>query len=89
VLLALYSLVALMATERHRLDPITSRSSAWYVKEHVTFSDALAAVRESLWKALLPKYRSDNYSMSLQQADSVLIPRLLYQRWLSTLCYAS
>jgi hypothetical protein len=82
VLLALYSLVALMATERHARDRITKRSSAWYVKEHVTFSDALAAVRNDLWQDV-------HSSMSSFQDDIVKIPRLLYQRWLSTLCYAS
>ncbi len=87
VLLALYSLVALMATQRHAVTPITSRRSAWYVKEHVTFSDALATVRDSLWQAMIPNDRENHSSMSRKQDDSVKIPRLLYQRWLSTLCY--
>lgn len=81
-LFALYSIVALIATNLHAVHPITKRASAWYVKEQATFSDALAAVRASLWQAM-------NSSMSVSQADIMKIPRPLYQRWLSTLCYGA
>jgi hypothetical protein len=81
-LFALYSIVALMATSLNAIDPIPRRATAWYVKEQTTFSDALAAVRGSLWQAM-------NSSMSSLQDDIVKIPRPLYQRWLSTLCYGA
>jgi hypothetical protein len=49
-LLALFSLVTLWAHDlvgRGCLDP---RSATWYPKRHLTFSDALGAVRRKLWQ---------------------------------------
>jgi hypothetical protein len=48
-LLALFSVVALLAT---RLDPRARpavRTAAWYRKRHPTFADTLAAVRRQFW----------------------------------------
>jgi len=81
-LMALYSLVALMATELHRASSLSKRASAWYVKEHVTFSDALAAVRSELWQTM-------SFSMSAPDDDMEKVPRALYERLMSTLCYGS
>jgi hypothetical protein len=51
-LLALFSLVTLFATDLHRRGKWPLRSSAWYCKPQRTFSDAIAAVRQQLWKGL-------------------------------------
>ena len=49
-LLALFSLVALLAA---RLNPETRQAvttAAWYHKPHPTFADTLAAVRRQFWQ---------------------------------------
>ena len=47
-LLGLFSLVAVLADRLHGAD-LPTRRTAWYPKGEATFSDALAAVRRSLW----------------------------------------
>jgi hypothetical protein len=79
-LLALFSLVALWAhdlTGRGRLDP---HSAAWYSKRHLTFSDALGAVRRQLWEDGL-------FQASGQSRDMVKIPAPLAQRLLDAACF--
>jgi len=74
-LLALFSLVTLWAhdlAERGRLNP---RGAAWYPKQHLTFSDALGAVRRKLWEDGL-------FQTSGQSRDMVKIPAPLAQRLL-------
>lgn len=48
-LMGLFSLVTLMADALADQGKLTVRQSAWYVKEHPSFSDALAAVRCRFW----------------------------------------
>lgn len=48
-LLALFSLVTLLAHRHVRRGRLPIRQAAWYVKPHPTFSDALAIVRQHLW----------------------------------------
>jgi hypothetical protein len=52
VLLGLFSVVALMAHQLQQRAPgaVRPRAWAWYHKGRVSFSDALAAVRDRLWK---------------------------------------
>jgi DDE superfamily endonuclease len=47
-LLALFSLVTLLASDLHRRGKLQVRSSAWYHKPQRTFSDTVAAVRQQL-----------------------------------------
>ena len=47
-LLGLYSLIALWATELFEAGAVP-RGASWYAKTHLTFSDAIAAVRYRLW----------------------------------------
>ncbi len=49
LLLALFSLVTLLAYHLTRDKPFPVRSSAWYDKREATFSDALALVRRIIW----------------------------------------
>jgi hypothetical protein len=74
-LLALFSLVTLWAHDlvgKGRLNP---RSATWYPKRHLTFSDALGAVRRQLWEDGL-------FQTSGQSRDMVKIPAPLAQRLL-------
>jgi hypothetical protein len=81
-LMALYSLVALMASELHQTQSLSKRCAAWYVKERITFSDALAAVRSEIWQTM-------SFQMSPSDDDMQKVPRELYERLMSTLCYGS
>ncbi|MBV8867253.1 MAG: transposase [Acidobacteriaceae bacterium] len=49
-LLALFSIVTLLAERLLRGGKLPVRSEAWYRKEQATFSDTLAAVRRHLWQ---------------------------------------
>jgi len=81
-LLGLFSLVTLLAHPLANQGQLPVRQAAWHVKQWPTFSDALAAVRYSLW------YRRD-YHLSPTETDVVEIPRSLLSRFIDTLCYAA
>ena len=79
-LLALFSLVTLWANDlvgRGRLGP---RSATWYPKQHLTFSDALGAVRRQLWADGL-------FQASDRRRDMVKIPAPLADRLLDAACF--
>jgi hypothetical protein len=52
-LLGLFSLVTLFAHHSTERGNLPVRQAAWYAKSTPTFSDALAVVRQTLWKDLL------------------------------------
>jgi len=80
-LLALYSLVTLIAHDRLGTETFPVRTAAWYAKRQPTFSDTLALVRRWLWS-------STNYSTSPDGAVMVKIPRPLFERLTDTVCYS-
>lgn len=82
IILGLYTLVAQIASDLHERHGMSKRCSAWYVKEHMTFSDALAAVRLTLWRSL-------SSQMSCSETDSEKVPRSIHERLLHTLAYGS
>jgi hypothetical protein len=51
VILAMFSLVCLIAHRLHSVSPLSPRSTAWYSKSDLTFADLLDAVRLCLWRA--------------------------------------
>ena len=81
-LLGLFSLVTLWATEAKIAAALHPRSAAWYAKDAMTFSDALATVRRVLWD--LP-----NSSTSRQNPENVEIPSALLQELLEAVCYTT
>jgi hypothetical protein len=81
-LLALYSLVTLMAALLIGTHPMPVRTAAWYRKAHATFSDTISLVRQCLW-------RQCHFSTSQAEADVVKIPRALFERLTDALCYAA
>ncbi len=93
VLMSLYSIITLSAARMHQRQPIDRRESAWYHKEQICFSDAIAAVRRSLWSCFLLQQQDDQASMILSMSpiddDIALIPRPVINQWLSTLCYGT
>jgi hypothetical protein len=79
VLLALFSLVTLWADDLQGQDRRPMRSGPWYRKSHPTFSDALAAVRRSLW--------FDICCTSQASREVVKVPRAAFDRLTSLACY--
>lgn len=82
VLLALYSIVTLMANHLIAGDGVPVRGAAWYSKAHPTFSDTIALVRRCLWSDC-------HFSTSGSKPDLVKIPRSLLERFTDALCYAA
>jgi DDE superfamily endonuclease len=81
-LLALYSVVTLLAAHLLGPHPMPVRTAAWYHKARATFSDTIALVRQCLW-------RQCHFSTSQAGADVVKIPRALFERFTDALCYAA
>jgi hypothetical protein len=81
--LALFSIVTLLAHHRYHEQPeLFVRQAAWYVKRRATFSDALATVRQQLWRKV-------SFHTSYSEADSVKVDRALLDRLTDALCYAA
>jgi hypothetical protein len=81
-LMGLFSLVTLLAHTLVTRHGFTVRTAAWYPKLLPTFSDALALVRRALWTHL-------TFHISPEQADSVIVPRVLLERFNDLLSYAA
>jgi len=82
VLLALYSLVTLLATRLVQRGVLPIRQTAWYHKTLPTFSDALAAVRKHWWHSI-------GLSTSTREDDIIKVPRRVFQRLHEAACYAA
>jgi hypothetical protein len=82
--LALFSVVTLFAHQQKARMPQSVRRTAWYEKEHPTFSDALALVRRELWAQ-----RGATFCGSAQESDLVKVPREFMERLTDAVCYAA
>ncbi len=82
VLLALFSLVTLMASLLTIDNQLPILQSSWYHKPHPTFSDALASVRKHLWS-------QTNFFTSAANAPRAKIATELLERFSEVLCYAA
>jgi hypothetical protein len=81
-LLALFSLVTLLAA---RLDAKAHRAvatAAWYRKPHPTFADTLAAVRRQFW-------REQGFFTSPSTAEEQKLRPALHEAIAHALCYAA
>jgi len=81
-LLGLFSLVTLLAHQSTINQTLPIRQAAWYAKSLPTFSDALAVVRQRLW-------RTPDSHTSLPEGDMVKIPLPLLKRLTEAVCYAT
>lgn len=81
-LLALFSIVTLMARGLRAPESIVIRRTAWYRKGCATFSDTIAWVRRYLWATV-------DFSMSSETADIVKMPRSLVERFIDAVCHAA
>ncbi len=80
-LLGLFSLVTVLAHRLTQRGKLPIRQTAWYAKRLPTFSDALAAVRQHLW-------RHPYFPTSLGKIDVQKRAHLLLNRYTDALCYA-
>lgn len=81
-LFGLFSLVTIFAQQLLQGQPFPVRQAAWYPKALPTFSDTLAFVRQHLWPSAF-------FSVSASEADTVQIPRDLFDRLVETLAFAA
>ena len=81
-LLALFSIVTIVAHQQQKQHPFELPQAAWYQKTLPTFADALALVRQQLWQM-------QTFQMSSADVDTIKIPRALFNTWSDLLCYAA
>ena len=81
-LLSLYAIITLTTHLLIEKGVTCVRSTAWYRKTHPTFSDAIALVRRQLWEHI-------HFSMSLQETDTIKMPRALFERFIDAVSYAA
>jgi len=79
-LLALFSLVALIAHPQAQRRKLPIRQAAWYHKTQPTFSDALALVRHQIWQ-------HECFPIVDSPRDSLKLPSDIQKRLLSALSY--
>jgi DDE superfamily endonuclease len=79
-LLALFSLVTLIAHQHAQRRKLPIRQAAWYHKTQPTFSDALALVRRQIWQ-------HECFPGVALPSDHSKIPATVQNRLLSALCY--
>jgi hypothetical protein len=79
-LLALFSLVTLIAHQHAKRRKLPVRQAAWYHKTEPTFSDALALVRRQIWQ-------HECFQTAGSLADGLKFPPKIQDRLLSALCY--
>lgn len=79
-LLGLFSLVALWADRADVRSFVQPRRAIWYEKRTITFSDALAAVRRSLWT-------SELLCRSARRPNIAKGPDAVVERLAAVLCY--
>jgi hypothetical protein len=82
LLLGLYSLVILWTHDLAKARKLKPRVTAWYPKQILTFSDAIAAVRREIWAHQIS-------FMSRPARDMIEIPRSIWQRMQNALAYAA
>lgn len=80
-LLGLFSLVTLLAHRLTQHGQLPVRQTAWYAKRLPTFSDALALVRQHLW-------RQPYFATSLGRINIQKRAHILLNRFTDALCYA-
>lgn len=81
-LFGLFSIVTLCAEELSQHGRVSVQQTTWYEKEAATFSDAMAAVRRSIWS-------SQSFQTFSLEGEMIKVPRQLFERLTETLCYAA
>jgi hypothetical protein len=82
---ALFGLFSLITVFAHHLachGDILVRQTAWYAKPLPTFSDAIAAVRNALWRC--PTFHTSHFNRHIAK-----LPAAIFDRFAAALCYSS
>lgn len=87
ILLALFSVVTLLAHQLVRGGTLPTRQAAWYRKPAPTFSDALAAVRCHIWRRHVG--HRQRFRPPARERDRPIIPHALLARLTEALCYVA
>jgi hypothetical protein len=82
VLLGLFSIITLWAHDLAKSRKFKPRTTAWYPKAVLTFSDAIATVRREIWHHQIS-------FMSRPSRDSIKIPRHIWNRMENALAHAA
>ena len=83
ILMGLYSLVCLMGTRLGQEELLKVEETAWYQKEHATFSDMLRAVRMTIWREnLIPRKAKstpsvENITPEMAEWAEAIVKRML------------
>jgi DDE superfamily endonuclease len=80
-LLGLFSLVTIWMHQLSKSRKLKIRTTAWYPKAALTFSDAIAAIRRELWAHQIS-------FMSRPRRDTIEIPHRIWHRIENALAYA-
>ena len=81
-LLALFSVVTLLADRLVRHGTLPVPKEAWYIKLRPTFADALAAVRQQYWAQM-------GFRISRRKDHIVKLPKALCESLIYALCRAA
>ena len=81
-LLALFSIVALLATRLSHHERLRVSAAAWYRKRRPTCADTLAAVRREIWS-------EQGFSVSRHSAETAKLPPALRESIAYALCHAA
>ena len=81
-LLGLFSLITLWTHDIAQDQTIAPRTAAWYPKANLTFSDAIAAVRQQIWTRQIS-------STSRRDTEIIKIPSDVWDRMANALAYAA
>jgi hypothetical protein len=81
-LMALFSIVSLWANRLCKNRLVKMQPTAWYKKEHLTFSDAIAAVRTQIWQ-------QREFYLSEEKGEMIKIPRALFSELTELLARAA
>lgn len=83
-LLGVFSVITLLAHHYYMAKgEVIVRRAAWYDKRYPTFSDALALVRRQLWS------QEVTFCGSVQENETVKVPREFLNRLTDMVCYAA
>src|SRR6266851_264013 len=82
ILLGLYSIIALWTHDLAKSRKLKPRTTAWYPKTVLTFSDAIAATRREIWAHQI-------ICISPSHRDTIKIPRPIWQRMQDALAHAA
>jgi hypothetical protein len=76
VLMGLFSIVTIWANLLHQQNLLTIKSSAWYQKSLPTFSDAITAVRQHIWKT--QNFRTSISAIDIHNLEFNFLEHIIY-----------